>query len=97
MKENNGSSIALDSPERINRYRYAFRNECYLYRKEGLKGVCYYVAKCGLNLLRVLAHAKDHKMRRCGIILGSMCRGLMFRPETEYIQSSDPEQGQNAL
>lgn len=86
MKENNGSSIALDGPERIDRYRYAFRNECYLYRKEGFKGVCYYIAKCGLNLLRVLTKAENKKLKRCGVILSSMCRGVAFRPAVEYVE-----------
>lgn len=83
MKENNGSSIATDSPERIERYRYAFRNEAYLYRQEGLKGVCYYIAKCGLNFCRVLVNAKDHKWKREWIILSSMVRGICFRPKVE--------------
>lgn len=83
MKENNGSSIATDVPERIQRYRYAFRNEAYLYRQEGLKGICYYIAKCGLNFCRVLVKAKDHKWKREWIILSSMVRGLFFRPKVE--------------
>lgn len=36
MAENTGSSIATDRTERIGRYNYAFRNENYLYRQEGL-------------------------------------------------------------
>lgn len=83
MKENNGSSIATDMPERIERYRYAFRNEAYLYRQEGLKGICYYIAKCGLNFCRVLIKAKDHRLKREWIILSSMVRGVFFRPKVE--------------
>lgn len=54
MKENTGSSIATDIPERIDRYKYAFRNEGYLYRQEGWKGIGYYFAKCGWNLLKIV-------------------------------------------
>lgn len=54
MKENTGSNISTDMPERIDRYRYAFRNEGYLYRQEGLKGNVYYLAKCGYNIFQIL-------------------------------------------
>ena len=86
MKENIGSSIATDCPERIDRYRYAFRNEAYLYQKEGFRGICYYLGKCGLNFIRVLAYAPNRKLRRCGIILCSMAKGFVFHPQIECIQ-----------
>lgn len=86
MKENTGSSIATDRPERIARYNYAFRNENYLYRQEGLRGFAYYSAKCALNLLRIIAHARDHRLRRCGIILRQYVCGLFFNPRVETIE-----------
>ena len=85
MKENTGSSIATDVPQRINRYRYAFRNEAYLYRKEGIKGIAYYIAKCGLNFCRILFKAKDHRIKRCRVLIGSMVKGLFFNPGIENI------------
>ena len=88
MKENNGSSIATDSAERIDRYRYAFRNEAYLYRKEGVKGMTYYLAKCGLNFVRILLHAKNHRLYRCQVLLGSMLRGATFNPKMEMCNYS---------
>ena len=36
-KSNIGANIAIDSEDRIERYRYAYRNEMYLYKREGLK------------------------------------------------------------
>lgn len=91
MKENNGSSIATDSAERLDRYRYAFRNEAYLYRKEGIKGVLYYVAKCGLNILRVLLLAADYKWKRIWIILSGMIQGSCFRPTIRYCEVNNEE------
>lgn len=46
MDNNTGSNLAIDRPERIDRYRLAFRNECYLYRQEGLRGHLYYARRC---------------------------------------------------
>ena len=85
MKENTGSSIATDVPERINRYRYAFRNEGYLYKQEGIKGIAYYIAKCGLNFCRIIFKAKDHKLKRCRVLIGSMIKGLFFNPDVEKV------------
>lgn len=85
MKENTGSNIATDVPERIDRYNYAFRNENYLYRQEGVKGFCYYFAKCGLNLIRVICKAKSHRIKRCAVIIKNMVKGLFFNPKVEYV------------
>lgn len=85
MDNNSGSSIAFDKKERISRYNFAYRNENYLYRKEGIKGVLYYMGKCGLNLLRVLRYANDDKIQRCYVILRCMIIGLFFNPKIEKI------------
>ncbi len=85
MKGNTGSSIAVDGEERIARYHYAFRNENYLYRKEGIKGFAYYTAKCALNLMRIAVKAKDHRLKRCAIIIRQYVGGLFFNPDIEYI------------
>lgn len=85
MQDNNGSSIAADRAERIDRYRYAFRNEAFTYRQEGFGGVCYYLAKCGLNFWRILVKAPDRRGKRIRVLLGSMVRGARFRPEIERL------------
>lgn len=85
MQSNEGSSIALDTPERIPRYNYAFRNENYLYRQEGLRGLMYYTAKCALNILRILRHAKSHRFSRLWVIIRQYFGGFFFRPEVEYV------------
>ena len=87
MKDNNGSSIAVDEPERIDRYRFAYRNDAYTYRQEGLKGVCYYLAKCGLNFCRILYRAPNRRTKRVLVLCSSMVRGLFFRPEIEMIET----------
>ena len=86
MKENTGSNIATDIPERIERYKYAFRNEGYLYRKEGWKGICYYFAKCGWNLLRVILKSDNYKFQRILVLTQSIFIGLIFNPKIEFIK-----------
>ena len=88
--DNTGSSIALDVPERIPRYRYAFRNENFLYRQEGIRGFAYYTAKCALNLWRVLAARKPYMLRRLGVIVGQYFAGLFFNPRVETLGGAAP-------
>lgn len=89
MKENSGSSIAEDEPKRIARYSYAFRNENYLYRQEGVKGFAYYTAKCALNALRTITKAKDYRMARLWVIIRQYLGGLFFNPKIEYIKDKE--------
>lgn len=86
MSDNNGSKLATDNAGRIMRYRYAFRNENYLYRQEGLKGFVYYVLKCGKNSIEILLKAKDHKFRRLSVLVSSFILGFSFNPEIRYIK-----------
>ena len=85
MKDNGGSSIATD-PERIDRYRYAYRNEAFTFRQEGIRGICFYLAKCGLNFCRILVKAPDQRGKRIRVLFGSMISGMFFNPKTEKIE-----------
>ena len=84
MKENSGIGVEKDQPGRIGRYWYAFRNEAYLYRQEGFRGVCYYIFNCLRAMARVLVKAKDHRGKRLGVILKGMWSGLFFRPKVRF-------------
>ncbi len=87
-ESNNGGNIATDSPSRIERYRYAYRNEVFLYRREGLRGIARLVLRTPLHILRVLLKSDSLKLTRIRIILGGTAQGLRFRPETEYLDGN---------
>ncbi len=95
---NVGSSIAEDESSRLDRYRYAYRNENYIARHEGIYGRIYYLMKCGLNIGRILFNSKEHKMKRIWIILSSMVAGIFFNPPIEYVSKSEgiEEYGESA-
>ena len=86
MNENTGSNIAIDVTERIGRYRYAYRNELYTYKQVGIKGLLYYFAKCGFNLVRIILKADSHKIERLKVLLGAMFEGITVNPSTEYVK-----------
>lgn len=83
-KNNKGSNIALDDPERIGRYFYAFRNEAYLYRQEGIKGRLFCFAKRGRDFLRIMRYGKP-KLRRLGVLARGIWAGAVFRPRSEAV------------
>lgn len=85
MQQNNGSNLATDSADRIERYRYAYRNENYIYRQEGLNGFCYYVARCGRDLFRICKNSKDHRLRRSWVLISCCIGGLFFNPPIEFV------------
>lgn len=83
---NYGSDISVDVPDRIDRYRYAFRNECYLYRQEGLKGYMYYYLKCCWNTFKIIIRAKDNKGRRIKVLIAAIKEGQTFNPSIEMVE-----------
>ncbi|MCD8232304.1 MAG: glycosyltransferase family 2 protein [Clostridiales bacterium] len=83
---NIGSNIAADAYERLNRYGYAYRNEIYFFRREGLRGWSYCFCRLILHISRVILKAEDHRMKRLKIILTSTWKGFFFHPEIEYVQ-----------
>lgn len=82
---NEGSNIARDDAARIGRYKFAYRNEMYIAKKNGLKGLLRQFAKICLHMVRVLVHGR-HKFRKWGVIIGSSFKGLFFNPKIEYIE-----------
>lgn len=84
-ESNTGSNIASDTYERLQRYRYAYRNEVYYFRREGLKGKLYAFTRLIFHLTRVILKSRSKKMTRIKIILKATMSGFSFNPDIEYI------------
>lgn len=84
---NNGSNISTDEESKIPRYRYAYRNEVVLYRREGIRGFLHVLMRTPLHIMRVLRYSKSKKLARIRVILGATAAGLRFRPEVKYPQA----------
>lgn len=82
------ASLADDVPERLPRYRYLYRNDVYLYRREGLRGFCYEVVRLFVHIVRVLLKSRDRKVERIGILLSGTWVGMSFHPAIEFLDSS---------
>ncbi len=81
---NEGSNIALDTPDRIDRYKLAFRNEYYIaWRNKAKKEYRINVRGFFLTILR---KSKDYKFKRMKTLLSGVLAGKRFKPEIEYLK-----------
>lgn len=84
-KSNGVGNIALDSEEKIDRYKLAYRNDVVFYRREGLKGYAYIFVRGLYHAFLVLTKAQSKKGKRLKTILQGNIEGLRFHPQIEYI------------
>ena len=86
-------SIAHDSPDRLPRYRYFYRNDVVLYRREGPAGWLWLLAKYAWHTAQVLFGRCPGKAGRIGIIWRGFAAGVRFAPPVRYLgRSAAPPQ-----
>lgn len=78
-------NIATDVPARWPRYRYFYRNDVVLYRREGLAGWAWLLAKDAWHSAQLLRDKRGHRLERLGIIWRGFWQGVHYRPEIEYL------------
>lgn len=84
MKSNNKVGIEHEHADRLWRYKYLYRNEVYIYRREGIKARIYLFLRVCLHLVRVLFRSKESKKEKLRVILSSYRDGRSFKPEIEF-------------
>ena len=84
-KSNIGANIATESADRLDRFNYLYRNDVYLYRREGFLGFCYEIMRLTGHCVRVLLKSKDNKVKRLKKIIRGTITGLRFYPKIEYV------------
>ena len=85
-KSNIGANIATESAERLDRFNYLYRNDVYLYRREGIKGFLYESVRLSFHFVRVMLKSRDNKLNRIKQIISGTKEGLKFEPEIEYAE-----------
>ena len=81
---NSGVDITQADPDKLDRYRYAYRNEGYFYHNNGFRGRMYLFLKICLHTLRIFKSKCKKKFRRLRCILRYTREGLKFHPLVEY-------------
>ena len=78
-------NIAQDVPARWARYRYFYRNDVVLYRREGLLGWLWLLAKDAWHTVQVLRDGQGSRAERIGIIWKGFAAGVRFHPQIPYV------------
>lgn len=87
IKVNSKADISSAAEDRLHRFRYLYRNDVVLYRREGLKGFAYEAARLPYHLIRIALsrHSLKEKKRRAGILINGTIEGLGFYPTPERL------------
>lgn len=88
-KLNEGASIATVDGERLDRFKYMYRNDVVLYRREGIKGWILLYLRLALHKFRILKSGKNDKKNRIKTINQAIREGKKFFPKIEYIINDD--------
>lgn len=78
-------NIATDAPSRWDRYRYFYRNDVVLYRREGIRGWGWLLAKDLWHTLQVLRDPRGSRCKRIAIIWKGFAAGVKFHPPVAYL------------
>ena len=81
---NIGANIVSTSLDRLERFKYLYRNDVYLYKREGVKGYIYELVRLTVHSLKVLLLAPN-KLVRLKILFSSTIEGFSFNPSIEMI------------
>jgi len=84
MASNNKVGIESESDDRLWRYEYLYRNEVYVYSREGIKAKLYMFSRVILHILRVITKARNSRGKKLKVILNSYRSGFKFNPTIEY-------------
>lgn len=85
MKNPGTVNIATDAASRWDRYRYFYRNDVVLYRREGIRGWLWLLAKDLWHTLQVLRDPRGQKRKRIVIIWSGFAAGMRFAPPISYL------------
>lgn len=86
MGSNAKVGIEQEAQDRLWRYQYLYRNEVYVFGREGLKGYVYLFLRVALHATRVVLKAKEAKLQKLKVLLSSFLSGFTFHPEVEYVK-----------
>lgn len=82
---NKGSDIAQDSPERLKYYTYAYRNEFYNFKREGIKGLAYWAVRLGYHVMRIAVSGESDKKKRFMALLKGTLMGFFYNPTIDIV------------
>ncbi|MFD1316960.1 glycosyltransferase family 2 protein [Loigolactobacillus zhaoyuanensis] len=86
MKQNQDVDIIQDSPDRIKRYFYAYRNRLYNARQRSHKEVLRYWFQFITTFNKLLFRGGTGRFKKIGVLCHGAMAGLTFRPQVEFAE-----------
>lgn len=87
MKINRKANLVKDTPDRLYRYKYLYRNDVHCYRKLGIEGFLYLSLKFVYTYMMVLLKEKEHKKEKINTLITGYSEGIKFNPSVEKIDN----------
>ena len=84
-KNNIGADISTEEGERLERFKYLYRNDVVLYRGEGIKGWFLFKLRITKHKIKILLSNKSDKKERIRLMNDAIKEGKKFYPNIEYI------------
>lgn len=82
--DNEGANIVNASIDKLERFNYLYRNDVYLYKREGIRGGLYEIIRLLSHIAKICMHS-NNKFKRIKIVLCSSIAGLFFNPAIELL------------
>ena len=84
MNKHTRVNFATDDSDRIERYKYIYRNDVHCYRQYGLLGWCYLILKDLYTIVNILLRS-DSKWDKIRILHTGFKEGLTYNPGIKYL------------
>lgn len=85
MKENKKINFAKETPDRIDRYKYVYRNDVHCYRQYGFNGKLYLFAKTVFTIINILLKSPGGRMGKIKVLFEGLREGKRFDPVIERV------------
>ncbi len=82
-KTNTGADIVTAEPERLDRFRYSYRNDAVIYRQDGIGGFAYLALRIAKHTAKIIIKS-DNKSHKLKLMFQALKEGMKFKPEREY-------------
>ena len=83
MRRHTRVDFATDEPDRLERYKYLYRNDVHCYRRYGLKGWAYIVLKDLYTAGNILLRSRGNRGKKLRVLYRGFASGLRFSPGIE--------------
>ena len=83
--ENYGVTIVKDSKDRLDRYKYIYRNDVVCFRREGIRGHIFMLVRNAYHIIKILLFAPYEKFKRIKVLLNGYISGYSYYPQIEYV------------